>query len=117
MTCLALPTSGLFPARARRGRAGLSGGPDVPEGPEAGDDAGGDADGLDEAGGLGAALPGDIEGRAMRDAGADDRQAERDVDRSVETDRLERDMALIVVHRDHGVELAGHGAHEQRVGG
>ena len=51
-------------------------------------------------------LPGDVEGRAVGDARPDDRQAERDVDGAVEADRLERDVPLVVVHRDDGVELA-----------
>ncbi len=64
------------------------------------------------------ALPGAIERRAVGGKqGADDRQAERDVHRSVHRQELQRDMPLVVIHRHHGVELAVAGADHQRVGG
>ena len=46
---------------------------------------------------------------------ADDRQPERDVDRVVEAGELRRDMALVVVHGNHGVEVARGGAQEDGV--
>ena len=62
----------------------------------------------------------------MIDRGADDRQAERDVDAGqrvpragrridLEAEQLDRDVPLVVVHRDHRVELAGAQLHEDRV--
>ena len=51
-------------------------------------------------------LPGDVEGRAVGHAGANDRQAERHVHRAVHGQELDRDVPLIVVHGHHGVELA-----------
>ena len=77
----------------------------------------GDPDGLDQARGPRPARPGDVEGRAVGDAGPDDRQAERHVDRALEAEGLEGDVPLVVVHRHHGVELAGDGADEEGVGG
>ena len=62
-------------------------------------------------------LPGDVEGGPVGHAGPDDRQAERDVHGAVEADRLDGDVPLVVVHGDHGVELAAEGAGEQGVGG
>ena len=47
---------------------------------------------------IGAVLPGDVERRAMIGRGADDRQAERDVDAFVEMQRLQRDQRLVVIH-------------------
>ena len=58
----------------------------------------------DEAGGRRDALAGDVERGAVVDAGADDRQAERDVDALVEAEVLDRDQALVVVLRDDDVE-------------
>jgi len=42
-------------------------------------------------------------------AGADDRQAERDIHRVVEVEKFERDEALVVVHREHRVVVAPRG--------
>jgi hypothetical protein len=64
------------------------------------------------------AFVGDIERRAVVDRSADYRQAERDVDRALEIEQLDRDVALVVVHADHGVEpFLLHGLVEDRVGG
>ncbi len=48
--------------------------------------------------------------------GPDDRQAERDVDRLVEVDQLDRDQALVVVHRDQRVVPALDEVAERRIG-
>jgi large conductance mechanosensitive channel len=52
----------------------------------------------------------DVEGRAVVRAGAHQRQAQRDVDALLHAQVLDRDQALVVVHRHHHVELAGAGA-------
>ena len=68
-------------------------------------------DGLDQAVLVGDALAGDVEGGAVIDGGADDRQAERDVDAGkllpaagrgidLEAEQLHRDVSLVVIHRD-----------------
>ena len=49
---------------------------------------------------------GDVEGGAVIDRAAVDRQAQRDVHRRVEGDELDRDVALVVVLRDDQVEGA-----------
>ena len=71
--------------------------------------------------GVGAARAGggfrQIERRAVVDGGANDRQAERDVDRGVERDQLGRDMALIVILRHDEIELAARSPVEDRVAG
>ena len=51
----------------------------------------------------------------MRHAGSNDRQSERHIDSPVETDRLERDMALVMVHRHDGVERTRKGVVKQGV--
>ena len=66
---------------------------------------------------VGDALAGDVEGGAVIDRGAVDRQAERDVHRGVEGDELDRDVALVVVLGDDQVEGAVVGAVEDGVGG
>src|SRR5678815_3584629 len=47
---------------------------------------------------------------------AHDRQPERDVDRLVEVDELDRDQALVVIHRDERVVAAVTGVAERGVG-
>ena len=85
-------------------------------------------DRLDQAALVGDALAGDVEGGAVIDGGADDRQAERDVDAGqvlplagrridLEAEQLDRDVALVVVHGDHGVVLPGAQLDEDRVAG
>ena len=83
-------------------------------------------DRLDQALLVGDALADDVEGGAVVDGGADDRQAERDVDAGevvplaggrvdLEAEQLDRDVALVVVVGDHGVVLAGAQLHEHGV--
>ena len=50
---------------------------------------------------------GDVERRAVVGAGAHQRQAQRDVHALLHAEVLHRDQALVVVHRDHHIELAG----------
>src|SRR5437868_5861848 len=50
---------------------------------------------------------GDVEGRAVVDRGAQDRQADGDRDRAVEVEGLGRDVPLVVVLREHTVVAAG----------
>src|SRR5512135_386889 len=45
----------------------------------------------------------DFERGPMIGRGADERQANRDVDRAIKLQGLERDQALIVIHRNRGV--------------
>ena len=66
----------------------------------------GHADRLDQAGGVGPAAAGDVERRAVVGAGAHQRQAQRDVHALFDAEVLHRDQPLVVVHRDHHVELA-----------
>src|SRR3990172_7535890 len=58
----------------------------------------------------------DVEGGAVIDRGADDGEADGDVDPPFEADQLQRDMSLIVVHGDHGIEFAALQAVEERIG-
>ena len=77
---------------------------------------------------IGNPFAGDVEGRAVVDGGADDRQAEGDVDAGevhpfagggidLEAQQLDRDMPLIVIHGDDGVVLAGAQLDEDGVAG
>src|SRR5260221_314537 len=59
---------------------------------------------------------GDVVGDAVIGRGADDGQAERDVDRFFKVDELDRDEALIVIERDDGIEAAVEVIAEGRVG-
>ena len=72
---------------------------------------------FEQASRIGHALPCDVESRSMGDACADNRQSQRDIDRAVETDRLERDVTLVVVDRHDGVECAREGMIEECVVG
>src|SRR3954451_25155461 len=83
--------------------------------PGAGADLGGDADRFGHRTRIGDALAGDVEGRAVVDRGAHDGQPQRDADALFETVDLDRDVALVVVHRYHRVELAPHRAHVDAV--
>ena len=74
-------------------------------------------DGLDQARGIGAVLPGDVEGGAVIDGRADDRQAERDVDGGSEGEQLHRNESLVMVAGHDRVELAAGGADEDGVAG
>ena len=57
----------------------------------------------DQARRIGLAGAGDVEGGAVVGRGAHERQAERDVDRVVERQRLDRDQRLVVIHAERGV--------------
>ncbi len=61
-------------------------------------------------------VPRDIEGRAVIDRCAQDRQADADVDAAIKGEQLHRDVALVVVHGDDDVELAAGGAQKDGVG-
>src|SRR5215472_14224984 len=63
----------------------------------------------------GGPFAGYVERGAMVDRGARKRQAQGDVDAFVEAAKLDRDVALIVVHRHDQVELAAAGPPEERV--
>src|SRR5262245_49031139 len=65
----------------------------------------GEVDGGGEAAGVGAVGAGEIERGAVIDGGAQDRQAERHVDRAIEAGVLDHGQALVVIHREHGVAL------------
>src|SRR5271170_7302977 len=53
---------------------------------------------------VGLAAPGDIVGGAVIGRGTDKRQPERDIHGAIKLQSLERDQALVVVHRDRRVE-------------
>ena len=57
----------------------------------------------DQARRIGAAGAGDVEGGAVVGRGAHERQAERDVDGMIESQRLDRDQRLVVIHAQSGV--------------
>src|ERR1039458_8404601 len=54
---------------------------------------------------VGTTLAGDVECGAVVDGGADDGDAERDVDGALEVDELHRDVALVVRSEEHTSEL------------
>ena len=59
---------------------------------------------------------GDVERRAMVGRGADDRQAQRDVDAFLEMQRLQRDQRLVVIHAERRVILGARRGVEHGVG-
>src|SRR5579871_944413 len=59
----------------------------------------------------------DVEGRAVIDRRANDRNASGNVDRAFEIEELHRNVALVVVHRDHQIVRAARRLQENRVGG
>ena len=65
---------------------------------------------------IGLAGAGDVEGRAVVRRGADERQAQRDVDGVLERDRLDRDQRLVVIHADRAVIGLARGGVEHGVG-
>ncbi len=65
---------------------------------------------------MGDALAGNVIGRAMRRRHQRETRSRRAASRLLEADELHRDLTLIVIHRQHAVELALAGAHEHRVG-
>src|SRR5262245_61601566 len=88
----------------------------------------GDVERLDHALVVGDALPRAVEGRAVIHRYPEERQTHGDVDAAEagprlarvvvrETDGLDRDVALVVVHRDDDVELTAAGPREQGVRG
>ena len=65
---------------------------------------------------IGSVLSGDIESRTMVGGGPDDRQAERDVDRILEVERLDRDQRLVVIHAQRRIVIGARAVVEHRVG-
>ncbi len=59
--------------------------------------------GLNEAAGVCFALPRDVAGGAVVDAGSDDWKAEGGVHRGIERESFQWDVALVVVHADEGI--------------
>ena len=59
---------------------------------------------------------GEIVGGAVIDGGADDRQAEGDIDAVLEMQQLERDQPLIVVHADDRIVIPARGEVKEGVG-
>src|SRR5258706_1890630 len=70
-----------------------------------------------EAAGIGAPGAGKVERRAVIDRGADEGQAERDVDAAAEARVLQPRQPLVVIHRQHAVARAQALGHEQRIRG
>src|SRR5215831_11290438 len=64
---------------------------------------------------LGLAGAGDIEGRAVIDAGANEGQADRDVHATLDAEILHGDEALVVILRHDDVELTPARPHEDRI--
>src|SRR5262245_30142747 len=71
----------------------------------------------DQARGIGATGAGDVEGGAVIGWGADERQAESQVDRVIESQRAVRYQRLVVVQRKRHVVARARGLMEQRVRG
>ncbi len=82
-----------------------------------GGDFGGHEDGGFHAAGVGFVFAGDVEGGAVVGGGADDGEAEGDVDAAVEVEEFDGDEALVVVHGDDEVVVALDGFDEDGVGG
>src|ERR671918_863094 len=72
----------------------------------------GGAIGLTERVDPGGARAGDVERAAVRGRGDRHRQAGEDRDAALEAHELHRDLALVVIHGDHGIERAVPGTHE-----
>src|SRR5205085_2864320 len=75
----------------------------------------GQLDGGDHARMLRDAPARDVEGRAVVNRGTYERQAQSDVDRLAEREALDGDHRLVMVTRNHRVELAARRAQEDRV--
>src|ERR1700737_1115870 len=58
----------------------------------------------------------DIERSAVIDRGSDHIETDSHVDAALETEPLDRAVALVVVHRDNQVEVAASSTEEERVG-
>src|SRR5215208_2803373 len=65
---------------------------------------------------VGLACSGDVEGRAVVHAGAEERQAHGDVHAGVEAHELDGDVSLVVVLHHHNIEHASTRPHQNRVG-
>ena len=57
----------------------------------------------------------DVKRCAVIHTGAQKGQSNGHIHRAIEAKQLYRDQALIVIHREHHIELTGAGAHEHRV--
>src|SRR5918992_4148156 len=75
----------------------------------------GEVDGGAHARVVGLACAGDVEGRAVIHAGAEERQAHGDVHAGVESHQLHGYMPLVVVLYHHDVELTPPGPHEHGI--
>lgn len=75
----------------------------------------GEADGGEHGGRIGEVFPGDGKGSAVVRAGAGLGQAEGDIHGGVEVEQLERNEALVVIHGEHGIELALGGVTENGI--
>src|SRR5262249_61764498 len=71
----------------------------------------------DEAGGMGAARAGDVEGGAVFGGGPDEWQAESNIDCMIESLRLDGDQSLIMIHRKRHVVARPRRLVEERIGG
>ena len=71
----------------------------------------------DEARRVGDPLSGDVERRAVIGGRAHERQAERDIDAVIEGEGLDRDQALVVIHRQRHVVARPRLGMEHRIGG
>ena len=76
----------------------------------------GHREGRDQARRIGAAGAGDVERGAVIGRGADEGQAERDVDAAREVDGLDRDQRLVVIHAERRIVGRARGRMKQRVG-
>src|SRR5215218_4396116 len=76
----------------------------------------GEVEGCAHARVVGLACTGDVEGRAVVHAGAEERQAHGDVHAGVEAHQLNRNVSLVVVLHHHNVEDASTRPHQDRVG-
>ncbi len=66
---------------------------------------------------IGGVRAGNVERGPVIHGGADDRQADRHVDRMSKGQQLHRNQTLVVVAREHTVELASRRAHEHCISG
>ena len=66
---------------------------------------------------VGLARPRNVECGSVVDRGANHGKANGNIHARFQSQRLDRPVALVVVHGDHQVEVAALGAEEERVGG
>src|ERR1051325_1488658 len=64
---------------------------------------------------FGDALAGNVERGAVIDGRSDKRKSQGDVDGFAKRKTLDRNPGLVMIARDHGVELAARGAQKNRV--